>query len=187
MFDRMERFTMSQTENKIPVETEDKAAKPASSAALRPLENLRRQVDRLFEDFDRGWHLPFSRSSFDIEPFWRRELSFAGMPAVDIIEKDDAFEISAELPGMDEKHIEIKLSNGALVIKGEKKDEREENRKDYHLSERHYGAFQRTFGLPEGVDADRIEAHFSKGVLTLHLPKKPESRQTEKTIDIKTR
>ncbi|MCM2318254.1 MAG: Hsp20/alpha crystallin family protein [Pseudomonas sp.] len=179
---------MNQTDKKIPVETEDKSTKAASPTptALRPLESLRRQVDRLFEDFDRGWHLPFSRSSFDIEPFWRRELSFAGMPAVDIIEKDDAFEITAELPGMDEKNIQIKLSNGALTIKGEKTDEREEKKKDYHLSERHYGSFQRTFGVPAGVDPEKIEAHFSKGVLTLTLPKKPEAKQAEKTIDIKS-
>lgn len=175
-------------ESKIPVDTEEKSTKSTSptSAALRPLESLRRQVDRLFEDFDRGWHLPFSRSSFDIEPFWRRELSFSGMPAVDIIEKDNAFEITAELPGMDETNIQIKLSNGALTIKGEKTDEREEKKKDYHLSERHYGSFQRTFGLPEGVDPEKIEAHFSKGVLTLTLPKKPEAQKPEKTIDIKT-
>ncbi len=179
---------MNQTENKIPVEAEEKSTKPASatSTALRPLESLRRQVDRLFEDFDRGWHLPFSRSSFDIEPFWRRELSFSGMPAVDIIEKDNAFEITAELPGMDETNIQIKLSNGALTIKGEKTDEREEKKKDYHLSERHYGSFQRTFGLPDGVDPEKIEAHFSKGVLTLTLPKKPEAQKPEKTIAIKT-
>lgn len=177
---------MAQTENKTPAASEEKPAKQSPlSSALRPLENLRRQVDRLFEDFDRGWHLPFTRSGFDIEPFWRRELSFTGMPAVDIVEKEDAFEISAELPGMDESNIEVKVSNGSLTIKGEKKDEREEKKKDYFLAERHYGSFQRSFGLPEGVDADQIEAHFSKGVLTLHLPKKPEARQAEKTIQIK--
>ncbi|HYQ38802.1 MAG TPA: Hsp20/alpha crystallin family protein [Pseudomonas sp.] len=179
--------TENKTENKVAVETEDKAATQNPLAtALRPLENLRRQVDRLFEDFDRGWHLPFSRASFDIEPFWRRELSFSGMPAVDIIDKNDAIEITAELPGLDEKNIEVKLSNGNLTIKGEKKDEREEKKKDYYLSERHYGSFQRTFRLPDGVDPEKIEAHFSKGVLTLHLPKKPEAQQPEKTITIKT-
>ncbi|THG86306.1 Hsp20/alpha crystallin family protein [Pseudomonas sp. A-1] len=178
---------MAENEKKVAVETEEKSARQSPlSTAMRPLENLRRQVDRLFEDFDRGWHLPFSRSGFEIEPFWRRELSFAGMPAVDIIEKDDAFEITAELPGMDEKNVQVKLSNGNLTITGEKKDEREEKKKDYYLSERHYGSFQRTFGLPEGVDADKIEAQFAKGVLTLKLPKKPESRQAEKTINIKT-
>lgn len=173
--------------NKIRVETEDKDTRQSpTSTVLRPLENLRRQVDRLFEDVDRGWRLPFSRSSFEIEPFWRRELSFAGMPAVDIVEKEDAFEITAELPGMDENNIEVKLSNGSLTIKGEKKDEREEKKKDYYLSERHYGSFQRTFGVPDGVDAEKIEAHFAKGILTLRLPKRPEARKPEKTISIKT-
>lgn len=179
---------MAENEKKVAVETEDKPERQTPLAtALRPLENLRRQVDRLFEDFDRGWHLPFSRSGFETEPFWRRELSLSGMPAVDIIEKDDAYEITAELPGMDEKNVQVKLSNGTLTITGEKKDEREEKRKDYYLSERHYGSFQRSFGLPDGVDPEKIEAHFSKGVLTLHLPKKPEAQQAEKTIDIKTR
>jgi HSP20 family protein len=178
---------MAQPENKPTVENEDKPAKQTPLAtAMRPLENLRRQVDRLFEDFDRGWHLPFSRSGFEMEPFWRRELSLSGMPAVDIVEKDDAFEITAELPGMDEKHVQVTLNNGNLTIKGEKKDEREEKKKDYYLSERHYGSFQRTFGLPDGVDPDKIEAHFAKGVLTLHLPKKPGSQQAEKTINIRT-
>ena len=178
---------MADEENKIHVESEGKGAKqnPISNA-LRPLENLRRQVDRLFDDFDRGRYLPFGRGAFDIEPFWRREMNFSGMPAVDIIEKEDAFEITAELPGMDEKNIEVKLNQGNLTIKGEKKDEREEKKKDYYLSERHYGSFQRTFGLPDGVDAEKIEAHFAKGILTVKLPKKPEAMQKEKTISIKT-
>jgi HSP20 family protein len=178
---------MTDEKNKINVESEDKPAKqnPLSNA-LRPLESLRRQVDRLFEDFDPGRRLPFGRGTFDIEPFWRREMSFTGMPAVDIVEKEDAFEITAELPGMDEKNIDVKLSHGNLTIKGEKKDEREEKKKDYYLSERHYGSFQRTFGLPDGVDAEKIEAHFAKGILTIKLPKKPEAMQKEKTISIKT-
>lgn len=178
---------MAENENKPQEQSEEKSAKQSPlSTAMRPLENLRRQVDRLFEDFDRGWRLPSLSRSLDIEPFWRRELSFTGMPAVDIVEKEDAFEITAELPGMDEKNIEVKLNNGNLTIKGEKKDEREEKKKDYYLSERHYGSFQRTFALPDGVDPEKIEAHFAKGVLTLKLPKKPEARQAEKTISIKT-
>ena len=108
-------------------------------------------------------------------------------PAVDISEKPDAFEICAELPGMDEKDIEIKLANGTLTIKGEKKSEREEKDKDYHYSERSYGAFQRSFTLPPDVDAEQIQANFSKGVLSLHLPKRPEAINAEKTIPIQSR
>ena len=73
-----------------------------------------------------------------------------------------------------------------LTIKGEKKDEREEKQKDYHLSERRYGSFQRSFGVPDGVDADKIEAHFKNGVLTVTLPKRPEAQKSEKKIAIKT-
>lgn len=179
---------MASTAKKMPVTRDEPASK--SPAALEPwhrLDSLRRQVDHLFEDFTRSpLHLPFGRRVFDVEPFWRRELGFRGMPAVDIAEKEKSFEITAELPGMDEKNIEIKLSNGNLVIKGEKKEETEEKKKDYYLSERHYGAFERIFNLPKGVDADKIEASFSKGVLTISLPKKPEAIKPEKSIPVKT-
>ena len=86
---------------------------------------------------------------------------------------------------MDEKNIEIKLSNGNLLIRGEKKEETEEKKKDYYLSERRYGTFERRFNLPKGVDAEHIEARFSKGVLTVSLPKKPEAIKPERSIKIK--
>jgi HSP20 family protein len=103
---------MAETATKLPVKTEKAAA------SWRPLESLRQEIDRLFEDVDRGsWASPFRRSLFDVEPFWRRELSWATTPAVDITEGDKAYEITAELPGMDEKNIEVKLANGGLMIK----------------------------------------------------------------------
>ncbi|QLL10729.1 Hsp20/alpha crystallin family protein [Pseudomonas chlororaphis] len=178
---------MSNSMKKVPVTTEDKARQPSLTTDLwRPLEKLRQQVDHLFEDFNRGSGLsPFSRGLFDVEPLWRRELIGHGLPAVDITEKDKSFEISAELPGMDQKNIELKLSNGCLIIKGEKKEDKEEKRKGYHLSERHYGSFERVFNLPKGVDADKIEASFSKGVLSISLPKKPEAMKAEKVVPIK--
>ncbi|MGH8352513.1 MAG: Hsp20/alpha crystallin family protein [Pseudomonas sp.] len=180
---------MVQTASKLPVKKVEKATSAAMpvSETLRPLTNLRRQIDRLFEDFDRSlFHLPFGRSVFDVEPFWRREFSWGGVPAVDIVEQDKAFVITAEVPGLDEKNIEIKLSNGCLILTGEKRDEREEKRKDYYLSERHYGSFERSFAIPEGVDPDKIEASYTKGVLTLTLPKRPEARKPEKVIPIKS-
>ncbi|AZE49118.1 Heat shock protein, Hsp20 family [Pseudomonas chlororaphis] len=178
---------MSNSMKKVPVTTEDKARQPSLTTDLwRPLEKLRQQVDHLFEDFNRGSSLsPFSRGLFDVEPLWQRQLIGHGLPAVDITEKDKSFEISAELPGMDQKNIELKLSNGCLIIKGEKKEDKEEKRKGYHLSERHYGSFERVFNLPKGVDADKIEASFSKGVLNISLPKKPEAMKSEKVVPIK--
>jgi len=106
-------------------------------------------------------------------------------PAVDVAEKEKEYEITAELPGMDEKNIEIKLSNGTLTIKGEKKEEKEEREKDYYVSERRYGSFVRSFQVPEGVDTGNIEATFAKGVLNVKLTKTTEAQKSEKTISVK--
>lgn len=106
-------------------------------------------------------------------------------PAVDVAETDKAYEIKAELPGLDEKDVEVKLVNGGLTIKGEKHEEKEEKQKDYYLHERRFGSFERYFQIPEGVDSEKIEATFSKGVLTVMLPKTPEAQKPEKTIPVK--
>jgi HSP20 family protein len=113
-------------------------------------------------------------------------MKITATPAVDIVEKDNAYEVAAELPGMDEKKIEAKLDNGGLTIKGEKQEEKEEKRKGYHLQERRFGSFERYVAIPEGVDSDKIEANFKKGVLTVKLPKKPEAQKPAKKIDVKT-
>ena len=174
---------MADTETKAPAKTEEKPAEQSAvPAAWRPFESLRNEVNRLFEDFDRGfWRLP-SRSLLDIEPFWRRG---ATAPAVDIVEHEKDYQITAELPGMEEKDIELKVANGVMTIRGEKKEEKEEKKKDYYLSERRYGAFQRSFSLPNGADADKIEASFKKGVLTVTLPKKPDAIKQERKIEVK--
>jgi HSP20 family protein len=183
----VEEFVMANIEKKLPESSTEKSSHGLSRVDFRrPLENLRRQVDRLFEDFHlRSLHLPFARNSFDVEPFWRRELLGSGLPAVDITEKQQTFELTVELPGMDEKNIELKLSNGNLIIRGEKQEEIEEKKKDYYLSERHYGSFERIFNLPKGIDPENIDARFSKGLLTISLPKKPEEIKPEKTVQIK--
>lgn len=89
---------MAEAATKMPVKTEEKAAQPTSALqAWQPFEGLRREVDRLFGDLERdSWRIPFRRSVFDIEPFWRRELSWGTAPAVDIVEKDNAYEVTAE-------------------------------------------------------------------------------------------
>ena len=106
---------------------------------------------------------------------------------MDVAEKDDEYEISAELPGLDEKEVEVKVANRTLTIKGEKKEEKEERQKDYYLSERRFGSFQRSFQLPEGIDAGRIEANFAKGVLTVKLPKTTEAKQAERKISVQAK
>ena len=150
------------------------------------MESLRREIDRLFDDFDWGARFPsFRHSILDAEPFRRRDRMFTSSPAVDIAETEKAYEITAELPGLDGKDIEVKSANGCLTIKGEKQVEKDEKKKDFHLHERRFGAFERVFRLPDGVDADRIEATFKKGVLAVTLPKTPEAQKAEKKITVK--
>jgi len=178
---------MAETVTKLPVKTEEKTTASATVQTWHPFQSLRREIDRLFDDFDTNlWRSPFRRSMFNVEPFWRRELSWAGVPAVDITETEKAYEVTAELPGMDEKNVEVHVTNGNLTIKGEKREEKEEKKKDYYLNERHFGSFERQFRVPEGVDADKIEAIFKKGVLTVIMPKRPEAQKPEKKINIKS-
>lgn len=174
---------MADIKTKAPAMAEEKSMEQSAvPSPWRPFESLRREVDRLFEDFDRGvWRFP-SRSPFDVERFWGRG---ATAPAVDIVEREKDYQITAELPGMEEKDIELKVANGIMSIKGEKKEEKEEKKKDYYLSERRLGAFQRSFSLPDGVDADKIEAGLEKGVLTVTLPKKLDAIKPERKIEVK--
>jgi len=172
------------TEKQIPLSSPPEGHDPLEN--WHPLERLRRQVDHLFSDFSRrALRSPIGRGLFDSEPQWSRELFNLGVPPVDINDRGNAYEISAELPGMDEKDIEVKLSGGSLTLRGEKKEAHEARKKDNYVAERYYGTFQRSFALPKEVDAERIEATFSKGVLTLTLPKKAEALAEEKTIEIK--
>jgi HSP20 family protein len=171
---------MAEAATQLPMKTEK------TQAVGRPFASLRREIDHLFENFDRDfWGFPWRRSAFDVEPLWRRELTFAANPAVDITESDKFYEITAELPGLDEKDIEVKLANGGLTIKGERQEDKEQKQKDYYLRERYFGSFERYFRVPEGVDPNKIEATFKKGVLTVTLPKSPEAQKTEKKIEVK--
>jgi HSP20 family protein len=179
---------MAEAAVKLPVHTksERKSERPAGAAAGGPIETLRRQVDHLFEDFLRGyWHLPFTGKVFDVEPLWRGDIRFGAMPAVDIVEKDDSYKVTAELPGMDESNIDVKFAGGTLTITGEKTEEKEEKKQDYFLSERRFGSFRRSFRVSDGVDPDKIEASFKNGVLIVTLPKTEEARQKQKTISVK--
>jgi HSP20 family protein len=154
--------------------------------AWHPLDSLQRELDRLFDDFGGGWfRMPRSRL-FDLEPAVTRGNGWGTVPAVDVVEKDKAYEITAELPGIDEKNVDINVANGMLTIRGEKSEEKEDKRKDYYVSERRFGSFERAFALPEGVDVDKIDASFKKGVLTITLPKLREAQQPAKKIAVKS-
>jgi HSP20 family protein len=106
-------------------------------------------------------------------------------PVVDLAETEKEYRITAELPGLAEKDVELTLANGVLTLKGEKRDAREEDEKDYHVSERRYGSFQRSFRLPEDVDVERIEAGCKDGVLTVTLPKTAQAQAGKRRIEVK--
>jgi HSP20 family protein len=176
---------MAETATRTPVKPEARASKlPARPRDF--LGSLRDEVERVFEDFDRSfWGAPVRWRGPDLDFFRTPRLSSAWAPSVDIAEKDNMFEVTADLPGIDEKNIEVKLSGGILTVKGTREEHKEEKKKDYYLSERQFGAFERSFQVPESVDSEKIDAHFKNGVLTVSLPKKPEAVKAEKKISIK--
>ena len=106
------------------------------------------------------------------------------MPNVDVSETDAEVHVTADLPGMDEKDVDVTLENGVLTIKGEKKFEQEDKQKNYHHVERAYGSFQRAVSIPAEVDSERVEATFKNGVLTVVLPKL-EPGPTSKHIEVR--
>lgn len=179
---------MSQTTVEVKRSENKTAPAPAPGPGADMWQSFRNDMQRLFDQFWGRSFLPSLPRAFDVEPLGRRWLSGAfAAPAVDFAEDDKAYHITAELPGMSEKDIDVTVSSDTLTIKGEKRDEKEEKAKNYYLSERSYGSFQRSFTLPEGVDRDQIEAAFAAGVLTLTLPKTPEAVKQQKKIEIKAK
>ena len=176
---------MADNMTKRPIRKEGSATTRTEPTSWRPFEALRHEVDRLFDDFYRNdWLRPFRAPGSAASPIFSRSLEWS-MPAVDIVERERAFEITADLPGLDEKSVEVVLRNGNIVIKGEKREEKEEKTDDYHLRERQFGSFERTFALPDGVEAEKIDARFNKGVLTVTLPKTAEKQKPEQKITVK--
>lgn len=163
-----------------------KKATPVQSAVPDIWRSFRSEMDRVFDRFSSSSGFPAMRRMFDLEPFWRQESSFDfAAPAIDVTEGETAYKITAELPGISEKDVEVSVTGDVLVLKGEKRQEREEKEKNRYLSERAYGAFQRSLPIPDGVDRDAIAAEFSKGVLTVTLPKSKEAQKQQKKIEIK--
>ena len=121
--------------------------------------------------FDEMWNR-FSLAPFWFDDWFRFGESWSAIsPRVDVVQDDKEVRVSVELPGMDEKDFDISLSNDVLTIRGEKKAEKEEKGKNYYRMERAYGAFERRIPLPAEVDADKAEATYQRGVLTVVLPK----------------
>lgn len=144
-------------------------------------------IDRLFDEFTRGMTVsPFYRRALDWDPFRRIEKATGVItPDVDVTESDTEIRVTAELPGMEEKDIEVEMSGNRLTIRGEKHEEREEKEKDYHLSERRYGSFRRSMTVPDTVNAAKVAAEMKNGVLTVTLPKTAEAKAKTRKVTIK--
>jgi len=151
----------------VPVKTREVAERPTGNLFT----SLQREIDRVFDDFTRGWP-SFRMSNADLAP------------RMDIAETDKDIEITAELPGLDEKDVQVNIADNVLTIKGEKKAEKEQKDKNYHMVERSYGSFYRALDLPAGINADAIKANLANGVLKVTVPK-PAAAQAKK-VEVKT-
>jgi len=143
-----------------------------------PFRQFRSQFDRLFEDFFGDYGASTGRGEAAALP--------AISPSLDVAETEKAYEISVELPGVAEKDLDVSVSEGVLSIKGEKRSESEEKDKNFHRVERSYGSFERRLTLPAEADAEKIDAGFANGVLTVTIPKAEGAKETVKKISIKS-
>ncbi len=140
-----------------------------------PVSRLHSELDRMFDSFFGG------------SPLWSEGRGVGGVmirPSLDIAESDKEYTISVEVPGVEEKDIELTLEDDCLVVKGEKKHEQETKDKDYHRVERAYGSFQRVLTLPHNADKDKLSASFKNGVLTITVPKLATIKSQGRTISI---
>lgn len=155
-----------------------KADMSKASAVARyadPFSAMRSEMDRVFDAFmGRGGSYPslFRGGGSEVTCH------------VDVHETPSEMVVEAELPGLEEKDVSVTLNDGILTLKGEKQSNREDKSKDYHITERSYGSFQRSFRVGDTVDVDRVRANFDKGLLKITLPKRPEAASQEKKIPI---
>ena len=148
--------------------------RPSLFGSDNPFGTLFREVQKTFEDFSR--RTPFARFNSDMLT-----------PKIDVAESKDGIDVMAELPGVDEKDIDVRLANRVLTVRGEKKTERDEQDKDknWHIVERSYGSFSRQIPLAFDPDPAKVEAKFNNGVLRIHLQKPPEAVSIQQKIEIK--
>ena len=139
---------------------------------------LAEEVAELRDQFDRMFGNVFAAPVFPLPLGWA--------PAIDISEGTDELTVKADLPGVEKEDVTVTFDDGMLTVKGEKREEKREkdDKKQYHVYERSYGAFARSFTLPSAIDDKRIKAEFHDGVLTVHLPKSAEAKASGKPIEI---
>jgi HSP20 family protein len=143
---------------------------------VEPFARLRNEIDRVFED------IPARFPAFAIPS---RLTALLPTPAVEMTETDKAYKVSVEVPGIAPKDIEVEVEKGLLVIKGEKKEEREEKERHFARSERSYGAFERRISLPADAELDKIAAKTADGVLKITIPRDKKAAPARRKIEIK--
>jgi len=149
-------------------------SQPPRTVFGAPVGWLRSEIDRLFDDFAFPGRSVFA---FNDHPT-------TSVPAIDFTRSDNGYTLTAELPGLSEKDVEISVADGVLSLSGEKKEEQERKEEGCLVSERRYGSFRRSMSLPEDVDASNIAARFKDGVLTVTLPRDEKSAQRARKIAI---
>lgn len=155
----------------------DMTSTPASTRAASaetPLGWLRTEIDRLFDDFGRPARNLFNFGASALGP----------IPALEMTEKDKAYRVTVELPGLKEDEVEVSVADGVLTVSGEKREESERKDEGVLISERRYGSFRRQLSLPSDVDPKAIKADFDKGLLTVTLPKDASAAERTRKIPI---
>lgn len=149
---------------------------------LEPFRGLRDEVDRLFEEFFRGWPRPFA-------PAWPARGAESGQgefwPTVNLKETNDEFVLTAELPGLEKKELNLSLTEDSVTLKGERRAEKETKEENYHYQETSFGTFERVVALPGRIKPAEATAKLKDGVLTLTLPKAEETKKREIRIEVK--
>lgn len=171
---------------KAPPAAAEKIQPPAMQTMLDRFVQLRSELDHMIEDVASGFRWPeFTSRWLDIENWPRpRLVSQQVLMRSDLSETDKAIELRAELPGMTDADIDVTVSDDVLTVTGKKSEEKEEKGKEFHLRERSFGSFRRSFRLPAGVDANKIAATFEKGVLTVTVPKPARPKAPRKKIAV---
>jgi HSP20 family protein len=137
---------------------------------FREVVALQNRMNSLFRDLNEGSESPLTTASF--------------VPAVDIYEDDKKVVLKLEVPGIEEKDLDVSVENNTLTVKGERKFEKEEKEENFHRIERRYGSFFRAFTLPTTVDTEKVAANYNAGVLKLELTKKPEAQPKQIKISL---
>lgn len=167
----------------MPEEDREAGAAGPGSLHSHPFAALRRQVDRLLEEFERGTG---GASATADSPPALLALTSSLQPAMDVVEQENAYKVSVDLPGFDASNIEVGIRGNFLVIAGERKAEKEKKGKEYHLSERISGSFERRVNLPADVDPVAVSASLKNGVLRILLPRRSGPQGASRKIDVKS-